>query len=151
MKTTTRIYRINDHLVEATGQAVAVNHVARGTLNVRVATQRDLIELRDRGVQVQKAGGQWVGPQVMAQLSVQISVPAELPDDVRAAGEEYLRAAGDQATSEGLVSAIWAAVEGKIQVATKALDKVTEVAEDPAPTGELAEVVEAQTTAHYPI
>lgn len=68
-KTETRIYRtdeLNDdgtvkrsHLVDAAHPNVADSHVARQLVRSRVATQRDLIELRDLEVETpssRKAG-----------------------------------------------------------------------------------------------
>lgn len=103
---TTRIYRVNDYLVEASSQAAAVNHIARGTISVRVATQRDLVELRDAGVQIQRAGKPWS----VADVKVVIRVPEFVPEAAKAAGEEYLRTAGAKATHEGLVEAMFSAV-----------------------------------------
>lgn len=98
----TRIYRVNDYLVEASSQAAAVNHIARGTLSVRVATRRDLVELRDKGVDIQRAGKPWS----LADVKVVFKIPESLPAEARAAGEEYLKTAGVAATNEGLIEAM---------------------------------------------
>jgi len=56
----TRIYVVNsndkDELIEASSKAAAVNHVARGTIKAKVASQFELLALLEGGVTVQKAG-----------------------------------------------------------------------------------------------
>lgn len=60
MSSNTRIYTVThgeeQHLVRATTRNQAVSHVARNTMEVRVATQTDLETLLPAGVQVEVAG-----------------------------------------------------------------------------------------------
>lgn len=66
-KTPTRIYLVereplhgsehgDDRLVRAIRRAAALAHVARRTLNARVASQDDLLRAVSRGIKVEEAG-----------------------------------------------------------------------------------------------
>lgn len=45
-----------EHVVDATNQAAAVNHVVRETITVKNLTASELVELQGKGLTVEKAG-----------------------------------------------------------------------------------------------
>lgn len=44
-----------EHIVEATNQAVAINHVVRGTITAENLTASELVQLMGKGLVVEKA------------------------------------------------------------------------------------------------
>lgn len=107
--TPTRIYRIGDRLVDAPNQDVAVRVVVERTVDCRLATQKDLLELRDLGVQVIKHTDKFDGPKVgipQHDLKAAVELSPRVPAAVRDAGEKYLDETGESATREGLQAAV---------------------------------------------
>lgn len=100
----TRIYRINDRLIEASSQAAAVHHAARTAFSVRVATQRDMRELRHIDVEVagrtKSAGIVHSGPDRAEGLDLQPAAPRILPADEPKADGGSLRVAETDASGK---------------------------------------------------
>lgn len=120
MKSETRVYRADvlgadgavtgSRLIETTHPDRASAHVARDLIRVRVATQKDLLQMRDVEVECPEARP----TKKIGTIRVAFTIPKTAPAEIRAAGEAYLREAGERATEEGLKGAMRLGVQTRL-------------------------------------